>query len=107
MARMNEEPRRRWFRFGLVGLLTLVAIAGVVASLWNPFPKPSLSNRDLIKVGMAEADVVALIGKPDRIEVLKDTADARAAHVYEMAPSEFWIVVYADERVQGCAELWE
>ena len=104
---MDDQPRRRRFRFGLISPFALIAAVGVLACFWNPFPKSSLSNRDLIKVGMVEADVLALIGQPDRIEIEKDTADARAAHVYEMAPSEFWIVVYADGRVQGCGDLWE
>jgi hypothetical protein len=65
---MDEKPRRP-FRFGLISLFALVALVGVLACIWNPFPKPSKSNINRIKFGMTEAEVAKLVGKPDRVDV--------------------------------------
>jgi hypothetical protein len=60
MARMDEKPRRRWFRFRLISLFALVAVGPI---FWNPFPKLSKSNIHRIKFGMTEAEVADLVGK--------------------------------------------
>jgi hypothetical protein len=46
---MDEKPRR--FRFRLIALFALIAALGVLATLWNPFPKPSRSNFGQINFG--------------------------------------------------------
>jgi hypothetical protein len=99
MARMDEKPRRRWFRFRLISLFTLVAAVGVLACFWSPFPKPSKSNLVLISVGMTESEVAGLIGNPDTIT----TDDGRLIHRYLVRGyGEEWMIVYADGKVIDC-----
>jgi hypothetical protein len=77
---MNDQPRRR-FRFGLISLLALVAVVGVVACFWNPFPNSSRSNFDKIEAGMTIAEVATLVGPPDRI---REDESRILRHIYHL-----------------------
>jgi hypothetical protein len=100
---MDEKPSRRRFRFGLLALFALLAAAGVVATLWNPFPKPSKTKLSSIEIGMTEADVARLVGNPD--EAVTDSA-GRLLHVYSFAYGEGWIVAFVDGKVTACDQFF-
>jgi heat shock protein HslJ len=68
---MYEKPRRRWFRFGLLALFALIAAAGVLASLWNPFSKPSTMAGEW-KVVMIGKETVPVGVKAPTLSVTAD-----------------------------------
>jgi len=101
IARMDENQRRRQFRFGLVSLFALVAAIGVLACFWNPIPNPSRNNFHLIKHGMTIADVTTLVGPPDTAHC--DAATGRiglTVHEFEITPGKTaYFVYYLDGKV--------
>jgi hypothetical protein len=99
---MHEKPGR--FRFGLISLLALVAVAGVVAILWNPFDRgPSISNIPLVKTGMTIDEVAELVGEPNYI----GTLNGFRIHLYQDDHNQQWLIgfnsgkVSASEHVNG------
>lgn len=96
---MNEKPQRRRFRFGLLTLLLVVAVAGVVVSVWNPLDRrPSRANLGLIEPGMTVADVARLVGEAD--EVSFNEAGTRIIQAYRLDKRESWWVYYVDGKVR-------
>jgi hypothetical protein len=100
MADMTDQPRRRRCRFGLISLFVLVAVVGILACFWNPFPEPRKSNINRIKFGMTEADVAKLVGKPDRVDV-----NAPHHHKYRLGGEER-NVVFENGKVARLWTIW-
>jgi hypothetical protein len=64
-TRMDEKPRRRWFRYRLSALFAATALVAICLGVWQPWnPKPSIENRSLIVTGMKGREVIRLLGEP-------------------------------------------
>jgi len=65
-TRVDEKPKRRWFRFGLTGLFAVTAMVAVALAIVQPWKsKVSIENRRLIVAGMSSEQVFELLGRPD------------------------------------------
>jgi hypothetical protein len=90
---MDEKPRRRWFRFSLVGLFALIALSAGLMRLWNPFAQiePTWNNLEKLEPGMTVNEAQALVGKPLNIRGLRN----QQFHVYR--PDDItWVLIYVN-----------